>query len=88
MKANLSVILERWAELYDAIGHNRKSKDGKKEKAFYLIRAINEDNEFVRNFNQALRTFAEIKRKRPKNGGAPSTFLMGYRLITDFELSD
>lgn len=53
MKANLSVILERWAELYDAIGHNRKSKDGKKEKAFYLIRAINEDNEFVRNQNTA-----------------------------------
>lgn len=44
--------------------------------------------ENMRNFNQALRTFAEIKRKRPKNGGAPSTFLMGYRLITDFELSD
>ena len=41
--------------------------------------------ENMRNFNQALRTFAEIKRKRPKNGGAPSTFLMGYRLITDFE---
>ena len=41
--------------------------------------------ENMRNFNQALRTFAEIKRKRPKNGGTPSTFLMGYRLITDFE---
>ena len=41
--------------------------------------------ENMRNFNQALRTFAEIKRKRPKNGGAPSTFLMGYRLITDLE---
>ena len=44
--------------------------------------------ENMRNFNQALRTFAEVKRKRPKNGGATSTFLIGYRLITDFELSD
>ena len=44
--------------------------------------------ENMRNFNQALRTFAEVKRKRPKSGGATSTFLIGYRLITDFELSD
>lgn len=44
--------------------------------------------ENMRNFNQALRTFAEVKRKRPKNGGATSTFLIGYRLLTDFELSD
>lgn len=34
-----------------------------------------------RNFNQALRTFGEIARKRPKDGGEKTTLLLGYRLL-------
>lgn len=33
-----------------------------------------------RNFNQALRTIAEVVRKRPRTGGNPTTLLIGYRI--------
>lgn len=49
MKANLAPILEKWAQLYKPIGHNPEK--GSKDKAFYLIRTINDNSEFVRNQN-------------------------------------
>ena len=33
-----------------------------------------------RNFNQALRTIAEVVKKRPRTGGNPTTLLIGYRI--------
>ena len=33
-----------------------------------------------RNFNQALRGFATVVRKRPKRGGGATTLLLGYRV--------
>ena len=51
MKANLSSILETWATLYDPIAH--KPAKGSKLKAFYRIKTINEQNEFMRNQNTA-----------------------------------
>lgn len=51
MKANLSSILETWATLFDAIAHNPAK--GSKLKAFYRIKTINEQNEFMRNQNTA-----------------------------------
>lgn len=36
-----------------------------------------------RNFNQALRGYATVTRKRPKNGGGATTMLIGYRIIAD-----
>jgi len=33
-----------------------------------------------RNFNQALRGFATVARKRPKGGGGATTLLLGYRI--------
>ncbi|MEA4973656.1 MAG: phage/plasmid primase, P4 family [Candidatus Metalachnospira sp.] len=35
-----------------------------------------------RNFNQALKTFGEVVRRRPKSGGEKTTLLVGYKLIT------
>lgn len=38
-----------------------------------------------RNFNQALRSFATVVRKRPKRGGGATTLLLGYRIrATEF----
>jgi putative DNA primase/helicase len=40
-----------------------------------------------RNFNQELRKFGNVVRKRPQKGGEKTTLLVGYRLkdvITDF----
>ena len=38
-----------------------------------------------RNFNQALRSFATVVRKRPKRGGGATTMLLGYRVrATEF----
>ena len=51
MKANLAPILERWAELYQPIAHDPQK--GSKNKAFYLIRTINDNSEFMRNQNTA-----------------------------------
>lgn len=51
MKANLSRILETWAKLYTPIAHNPKK--GSKDKAFYRIKTINEQSEFMRNQNMA-----------------------------------
>ncbi len=44
-------------------------------------------SENSRNFNQELRKFGEVIRRRPQNGGEKTTLLIGYRLkdaITDF----
>ncbi len=51
MKSNISTILEKWAELYKPIGHDPKR--GSKDKAYYEIKTINQDSEFVRNQNTA-----------------------------------
>lgn len=51
MTANLSPILEKWAELYTPIAHNPEK--GSKDKAYYEIRTINDNSEFVRNQNTA-----------------------------------
>ena len=37
--------------------------------------------ENIKNFNQALRSFAQVVRKRPKAGGGATTMLLGYRII-------
>ena len=37
--------------------------------------------ENIKNFNQALRSFAEVTRKRPKGGGGATTVLRGYRIV-------
>lgn len=37
--------------------------------------------ENIKNFNQALRSFAQVVRKRPKTGGGATTMLLGYRII-------
>ncbi len=39
----------------------------------------------MRNFKQALLSFAEVKRKRPKAGGEKSTLLLDYRLNSEFK---
>lgn len=44
-------ILEEWAELYKPISHNPDK--GSKQRAFYLIKAINMDNAFMRAQNTA-----------------------------------
>lgn len=36
--------------------------------------------ENMRNFNQALRSFATVKRKRPSTGGGATTLLCGYKI--------
>lgn len=44
-------------------------------------------SENSRNFNQELRKFAQVERKRPAKGGEKTTMLIGYRIkdvITDF----
>lgn len=44
-------------------------------------------SENSRNFNQELRKFGRVERKRPQSGGEKTTMLIGYRLkdtITDF----
>lgn len=51
MVSNLSPIIEKWAELYKPISHD--PKQGSKDKAFYPIRAVDAESEFVRNVNTA-----------------------------------
>ena len=51
MISKLSNILELWAMLYTPISHNPEK--GSKDKAFYKIRTINDNSEFVRNQNTA-----------------------------------
>ncbi len=51
MISKLSNILEMWAMLYEPISHNPEK--GSKDKAFYKIRTINDNSEFVRNQNTA-----------------------------------
>ncbi len=51
MTSNLSTILEKWAQLYKPISHDPKR--GSKDKAYYEIKTINQDSEFVRNQNTA-----------------------------------
>ncbi len=51
MKSNLAPIIEKWAEIYPPISHNPSKKS--KDKAFYLIRTINDNSEFMRNSNTA-----------------------------------
>ena len=41
-------------------------------------------SENSRNFNQELRKFGKVVRKRPKAGGEKTTMLIGYRLKVDF----
>lgn len=41
-------------------------------------------SENSRNFNQELRKFAEVVRKRPNTGGEKTTLLKGYRLKSEF----
>lgn len=36
--------------------------------------------ENMRNFNQALRTFAQVVRRHPRSGGGQTTLLLGYRI--------
>ena len=45
MTSNLSTILEKWAQLYKPISHDPKR--GSKDKAYYEIKTINQDSEFV-----------------------------------------
>lgn len=47
----LDPIIEHWATIYKPISHSADKK--KKHKAFYRVRALEENNEFVRNFNTA-----------------------------------
>lgn len=49
MKTNLARIIETWASLYGPISHDPAK--GSKNKAFYKIRTINDNSEFVRNQN-------------------------------------
>ena len=51
MFANLAAILETWASLYTPIAHDPAK--GSKSKAFYKIRTIDTQSEFVRNANTA-----------------------------------
>ena len=40
--------------------------------------------EGMKNFKQSLQTFAQVVRKRPKDGGEKTTVLLGYRLSSEF----
>lgn len=51
MTSNLSDILEKWAELYKPISHNPTK--GSKQKAYYPIKMISTESEFMRNQNTA-----------------------------------
>ena len=42
--------------------------------------------ESMKNFKQGLQAFAQIVRKRPKRGGEKTTVLIGYRLISEFDV--
>ena len=41
--------------------------------------------EGMKNFKQGLQAFAQVVRKRPKQGGEKTTVLLGYRLISEFD---
>lgn len=42
--------------------------------------------EGMKNFKQGLQAFAQVVRKRPKRGGEKTTVLIGYRLISEFDV--
>lgn len=42
--------------------------------------------EGMKNFKQGLQAFAQVVRKRPKCGGEKTTVLIGYRLISEFDV--
>ncbi len=42
--------------------------------------------EGMKNFKQGLQVFAPVVRKRPKHGGEKTTLLIGYRLISEFDV--
>lgn len=42
--------------------------------------------EGMKNFKQGLLAFAQVVRKRPKCGGEKTTVLIGYRLISEFDV--
>ena len=42
--------------------------------------------EGMKNFKQGLEAFAPVVRKRPKRGGEKTTLLIGYRLVSEFEV--
>ena len=42
--------------------------------------------EGMKNFKQGLEAFAPVVRKRPKHGGEKTTLLIGYRLVSEFEV--
>lgn len=42
--------------------------------------------EGMKNFKQGLQAYAQVVRKRPKHGGEKTTMLIGYRLITEFDI--
>ena len=42
--------------------------------------------EGMKNFKQGLETFAPVVRRRPKHGGEKTTLLIGYRLISEFDV--
>lgn len=51
MTSNLSRVLERWAQLYTPISHDPAKSS--KQKAYYNIKTINMESEFMRNQNTA-----------------------------------
>lgn len=42
--------------------------------------------EGMKNFKQGLEAFAPVVRKRPKRGGEKTTLLIGYRLVSEFDI--
>ena len=42
--------------------------------------------EGMKNFKQGLETFAPVVRRRPKHGGEKTTLLIGYRLVSEFDV--
>ena len=42
--------------------------------------------EGMKHFKQGLQAYAQVVRKRPKHGGEKTTMLIGYRLITEFDI--
>lgn len=51
MFTSLSTILENWASIYTPIAHDQSA--GSKHKAFYRVRTINDQSEFMRNQHTA-----------------------------------
>jgi len=66
--------------LEEDAGHELRTSDVHKEYKEWCLRN-NYGAENIKNFNQELRSFAKIARKRPKAGGGATTMLLGYRVI-------